>query len=160
MTTRRALLLPLAAASLAGLLIGISMNDAQSASTNELEIPTQRCAASMTDWMEQTYWPAKEVLLGDQIYSRDRLWNLNHSQGNRVADLGLALATAQLNLAAGAEAAGEIVDALFEADQWLLDAHEENRRSQEDAESLTQLSQALTDFNHWAARSADCALNH
>jgi hypothetical protein len=153
------LLIPLAAATLAGLALGASLSDTQKADAGAMELPSQHCAASLGEWMEETTWPAEEVLLGDQLYSRSRLWNLSHSAGNDVADLGLALATAQLNLAAGAEPSSEIIDALFEADQWFLDSQEDIRRSQQDTEKLSQLSRALNDFNSWAAGSAECSFN-
>jgi hypothetical protein len=49
---------------------------------------------------------------------------------------------------------------LFEADMYLLDAHEEDRRSQNDTKRLAELSRSLDQFNLWAARAADCTLRN
>ena len=154
--TKRTLILALLGSAVAGLLARASLGDQQRASASELHISPSICAAGAQDWLAQPNWPADEVLLGDQIYTRKALWNLSHSNGNPVADLGLSLAAAQLNLAAGAKPNVEVVDALFEADLWLLDNHEEDRRSQNESASLLELSDVLNDFNRWAADTAMC----
>jgi hypothetical protein len=154
--TKRKLILSLVAATVGGLLMRASMTDSQSASASELKISPKSCSAEVDGWLEQADWPTDEVLLGDHVYTRSQLFNLSHSEGNPVADLGLSLATAQLNLAAGAEPGAELVDALFEADLWLLDNHEADRRSQEDRTDLVRLSSVLNQFNRSAAESPDC----
>lgn len=157
--TKRSLILSLLASVVAALLVRASITDSQSASASDLKISPVSCAADASDWLAQTSWPTDEILLGDQVYSRSRLWNLSHSEGNPVADLGLSLAAAQLNVAAGAEPGSDLVDALFEADQYLLDNPETDRRSQQDRDSLRRLSGTLNQFNHLAAHSADCGVS-
>ncbi len=154
--TKRSLILSLLASVVAGLLVRASVSESQTASASDLQISQSRCASSANDWLAESNWPTDEILLGDQVYTRSRLWNLNHSAGNAVADLALSLAAAQLNVAAGAEPGADLVNALFEADQWLLDNQETKRRSQEDLESLVRISQVLNQYNRWAANSADC----
>jgi hypothetical protein len=154
--TKRSLILSLLASVVAALLVRASITDSQSASASDLKFSPMGCAADASDWLAQTTWPTDEILLGDQVYSRARLWNLSHSEGNPVADLGLSLAAAQLNVAAGAEPGSDLVDALFEADQYLLDNPETDRRSQQDHDSLLRLSGIMNHFNHRAAHTADC----
>jgi hypothetical protein len=156
--TKRTLILSLLASVVAALLVRSSFSEAQRASASELHISPQHCAADANGWLAQTKttWPTDEILLGDQVYTRSRLWNLSHSEGNPVADLALSLAAAQLNLAAGAKPGADLVDALFEADQWLLDKQEAHRRSQEDSKSLVRLAGTLNQFNRWAASSDEC----
>ena len=139
------------------LLAGISFSNARDGKTTQLRIPVQEtsCASSLEDWMLESDWPATELVLGDQVYSRSRLFSLSYNRGNAVANLGLALAAAQLNLAAGADASPDLIDALFQADQWLLDSDQAERRSQVDAELVT-LTETLQDFNDQATRSPDC----
>ena len=119
--------------------------------------PQQACAATMDEWMVSSTWPADEILLGDQLYGRDRLFNLANSRGNAVADLALAMATAQLNLAAGAEPSRDVIEALFAADNWLLDGHDDAQRSQENSSEIGELVSTLAAFNDWAADASDCA---
>lgn len=122
-----------------------------------IEAPS--CAATMDDWMVSSTWPEEEILLGDQIYSRARLWNLVGSRGNAVADLALAMATTQLNVAAGAEPTADVIEALFRADAWLLDEHEEAQRSQQNHSEIRTLVDTLVSFNDWAAAASSCARN-
>lgn len=157
--TKRSLVLALLAGSAFGLLVRASLGDSESARAKVMQISTSSCSADLGGWLNQPQWPADEVLLGDQIYSRARLSSLSYSQGNPVADLGLSLATAQLNMAAGARPSTELVDALFEADEWLLDNHVEERRSQREKGRLLELSWELNAFNRWAADLANCTSN-
>ena len=120
---------------------------------------TAPCAATIDEWMISTSWPADEVLLGDQIYGRARLWSLASSRGNAVADLALAMATAQLNVAAGAEPSADVIEALFQADGWLLDEHEDAQESQRKSSEIRTLVSTLSEFNDWAAAASDCAPN-
>lgn len=118
---------------------------------------TATCAASIDDWMISSSWPAEEILLGDQLYSRARLFNLASSRGNAVADLALAMAAAQLNLAAGAEPSSDVLEALFQADAWLLDGDKTSQRSQQNNSEIRSLVATLADFNDWAAAASACA---
>ena len=144
------------AASTALVLLTFS-GSSSSGEANATAPATATCAASIDDWMISSSWPAEEILLGDQLYSRARLFNLASSRGNAVADLALAMAAAQLNLAAGAEPSSDVLEALFQADAWLLDDHTTSQRSQQNNSEIRSLVSTLADFNDWAAAASTCA---
>lgn len=154
------LLLALALAASAAIAVTALSNssgvDSANASSADPE-SAQVCAATMDDWMISSAWPADEIVLGDQIYSRARLFHLASSRGNAVADLALAMATAQLNLAAGAEPSADVIEALFLADGWLLDGNDSAKQSQQKSSEIQSLVSTLANFNDWAAVASDCA---
>ena len=146
------------AASTALLLLTVSdSNSRGEANATATTTSSVTCAASIDDWMISSRWPAEEILLGDQLYSRARLFNLASSQGNAVADLALAMAAAQLNLAAGAEPTSDVLEALFQADAWLLDGDRTSQRSQQNNSEIRSLVSTLANFNDWAAAASECA---
>lgn len=145
------------AASTALVLLTFSGSSARGEANATATATTATCAASIDDWMISSSWPAEEILLGDQLYSRARLFNLASSRGNAVADLALAMAAAQLNLAAGAEPSSDVLEALFQADAWLLDGDKTSQRSQQNNSEIRSLVATLADFNDWAAAASACA---
>lgn len=115
------------------------------------------CEASLDGWMQQERWPTESLMLGDQLYTRSDLRNLENSRGNAVANLAIEMATAQLNIEAGAAPSSEVIEALFASDQWLLDGDDSAaRRSPSESSALTRLNLVLSSFNDWAGEEATC----
>ena len=128
-------------------------------SATDAELAVMTCEPTLQSWIERDSWPTETVLLGDQEYGRSELHNLQNSRGNRVANVAIQLAVAQLNIEAGAVPSTEVIDAIFETDAWLLDAHEPrtDRRLATEAMDLLRLESTLHDFNEWAGTEASCS---
>ncbi len=138
-------------------LTGTSGSTSHATTSNSPPTTDSACAATIDDWMISSTWPTDEILIGDQLYGRARLFNLASSKGNVVADLALAMAAVQLNLAAGAEPSADVLEALFQADGWLLDGSGSAQRSQQNYSEIRNLISTLADFNDWAATASECA---